>query len=386
MECHSEPDLTKITESGEEISMYVDSTKFAVSIHGEFACVDCHFDAEEIPHAETLAPVDCGMCHDGAAEDFGKSIHAEARTENDLPFVSCTDCHGKHDILPSANPASRVHPLRLARTCAVCHADPQVVKKYNIPIANPLAAYENSVHGVAVMSEQNYDAATCASCHESHKTRPMDDPDSPIFWTNVPETCGQCHGEIYEQYVESVHGVAAAKGVRDAPVCTDCHGEHQVRSPEDPKSPVHPLRVAAETCERCHGSELITGRYGLAESRVETFEESFHGLAIRGGSLSAANCASCHGIHNILPSSDPKSLVNPANLRKTCGSCHPDFTENVARGSVHLTTSTAPGRIVQLVKSVYIWLIVIVIGGMILHNSADFINKAKRKVRQREEA
>jgi len=41
-----------------------------------------------------------------------------------------------------------------------------------------------------------------------------------------------------------------------------------------------------------------------------------------GGQLFQANCASCHGVHNILPSSDPRSSVNAANLAKTCGVCH----------------------------------------------------------------
>ncbi|MFQ5772310.1 MAG: cytochrome c3 family protein, partial [bacterium] len=242
-----------------------------------------------------------------------------------------------------------------------------------------------SVHGIAVLSEQNFDAATCTSCHGSHEIRTMDDPRSPIYWKNVPETCGQCHGQIYEQYTESVHWGATRQGIREAPVCTDCHGEHEVKSPQDPESPVHPLRVSAATCERCHDSELITNQYGLPEDRGETFEQSYHGLAIKGGSLAAANCASCHGIHNILPSSDPRSLIHPANLAKTCGTCHQGATANFAKGPVHLTTTTTPGRVVQLVQKFYILLIVIIIGGMIIHNSADFIRRAKRKVRQRVE-
>jgi len=287
--------------------------------------------------------------------------------------------------LPARDPQSRVNLLNLAATCAICHADPKLVQKYHIPIKDPLAAYKKSVHGIALMSEKNFNAATCTSCHGSHGIRRMNDPASSIYWTNVPETCGQCHGEIYEQFEESVHGIAVQRGLRGAPVCTDCHGEHEVKSPKDPDSPVHPLRVSKFTCERCHASELINSRYGLAESRMETFEESFHGLAIKGGSLSAANCASCHGIHNISPSSDPKSLIHPANLKKTCGKCHEDISENVTRGAVHLTTSTTPGRIVQYVQTIYIWLIVVVIGGMILHNGVDFIKKSKRKVRQRDE-
>lgn len=384
-DCHGDPEFIIADEEGNEISMYVDSTNYANSVHGYFECITCHMDAEEIPHAEDLQEVDCGLCHDAAVEEYQRSIHAQAREAGAAEAPSCADCHGKHDMVPISSPDSRVHPLNLASTCALCHADPKIVRKYDIPIENPLAAYRNSVHGVALMSEQNFDAATCNSCHGSHDIRAMNDPESPIYWKHVLETCGQCHGEIYEQYTISVHWTAAERGVRNSPVCTDCHGEHEVRSPEDPESPVHPLRVSAVTCERCHGSELITQRYGLAEGRVRTYEDSYHGLAIKAGSLAAANCASCHGIHNILPSSDLRSLVHPANLQKTCGACHPKATKNFAKGPVHLTTTSTPGRVVQYVQNIYIALIVLVIGAMLLHNTADFIRRAKRKIRQREE-
>jgi nitrate/TMAO reductase-like tetraheme cytochrome c subunit len=372
-----------VDEVGNEVSLYVDAEMYASSIHGEFDCIDCHADIEQIPHEEKLQKVECGACHDDALEAYQTSVHGKAKEEGALDAASCADCHGKHDILPSSNPESKAYPLKVAATCATCHADPKVVKKYKIPISDPLAAYKKSVHGIAVLTERNFHAATCNSCHGSHDIRTMDDPRSPIFWKNVPETCGQCHEEIYQQYTESVHWSAAAHGIKDAPVCTDCHGEHEVKSPQDPESPVHPLRVAAATCEWCHGSELIAQKYGLPEDRVSTFEQSYHGLAIKGGSLAAANCASCHGIHNILPSSDLRSTVNPANLQKTCGHCHQDATKHFAEGPIHLTTNTTPGRVVQYVQKFYIALIVIVIGGMILHNGADFIRRAKKIVQIR---
>ncbi len=381
MECHGESDLTKLDAQEREISLFVDLAKYANSIHGEFDCVDCHADAAEIPHEETLQKVDCSMCHEEAQEAYQTSVHAKNGVAE---AASCADCHGKHQILSVHNPQSRVYPLNLASTCAICHADPKIVKKYHIPISDPLSAYKKSVHGIALLSEENFDAATCASCHSVHDIRTMNDPQSPIHWQNVSETCGGCHGEEYEQYAESVHGTAVAQGIRAAPVCTDCHGEHEVQSPHNPKSPVHPLRVSAITCERCHASELMSERYGIAPSRVATFEDSYHGLAIKGGSLSAANCASCHGIHNILPSSDPRSLVYPANLQKTCGSCHKGATGNFAKGAVHLTTSTTPGRIVKYVQDIYLLLIFVTIGGMLIHNGADFVKRSRRIVQQRE--
>ncbi|MFQ5605535.1 MAG: cytochrome c3 family protein [bacterium] len=386
LECHGDVELTTENDSGDEISLYVDAEKFTNSIHGEFDCTDCHADVGEIPHEEKLTKVDCSVCHEDVVRDYQESIHAKAHQEGAVEAASCVDCHGKHAIRPSSDLESNSNPLKIAYMCATCHADPKIVKKYHIPIADPLAAYKNSVHGIAVLSEKNFDAATCVSCHGSHNIRSLDDTQSPIHWSHVPETCGQCHSEIHKQYSKSIHWTMAKKGVRNSPVCIDCHGEHVVKAHDDPASPVHPLRVSAETCERCHASELLTQRYGLPEARAATYEDSYHGLAVKGGSLSAANCASCHGIHKILPSSNPASLIHPANLAKTCGSCHLDATENFAKGSVHLTTSTTPGRVVLYVKNIYILLIVVIIGGMIIHNGADFIKRSKQKLKQREQA
>jgi cytochrome b subunit of formate dehydrogenase len=104
--------------------------------------------------------------------------------------------------------------------------------------------------------------------------------------------------------------------------------------------------------------------------------DSFHGLSMQLGSLKAANCASCHGAHDILPSNDPRSSVHSANLAKTCGQCHPGVSAQVARGQIH--SGTQPGlehRATGWVRRIYLWLIGFVIGGMLAHNALDFRRK-----------
>ena len=79
---------------------------------------------------------------------------------------------------------------------------------------------------------------------------------------------------------------------------------------------------------------------------MPSYADSYHGLAIKGGKLTAANCASCHGVHNIFRSTDPRSTVNAANLGKTCGQCHKGATEaRFAIGPVHVQTNA--GRIIR---------------------------------------
>jgi cytochrome b subunit of formate dehydrogenase len=96
-----------------------------------------------------------------------------------------------------------------------------------------------------------------------------------------------------------------------------------------------------------------------------------------------ANCASCHGAHNILPSSDPKSTVNKNNLRQTCSKCHPNAGDQLSEASVHLAPSMSRDRIVYYVTIFYILLIVLVIGGMLIHNLLDFSAKLRAHYRRK---
>jgi len=163
----------------------------------------------------------------------------------------------------------------------------------------------------------------------------------------------------------------------DAPVCTDCHEEHTIQSPKDPSSSVYPTVVAEKTCGQCHASEKITSKYTLPPDRLKTYFESYHGLAGKYGTTTVANCASCHGAHDILPSSDPNSSVHRENLPKTCGQCHPNAGDQLTKGSIHISSTSLEGKIKYYITMFYIWLIVIVIGGMLIHNLLDFIPKLR---------
>src|SRR5581483_8354194 len=149
-------------------------------------------------------------------------------------------------------------------------------------------------------------APDCALCHgNAHELLA---PKSQAFRAAVPDTCGMCHTQVAEQYRESVHGQAMARGITQAPLCTDCHGEHKIVKPGNRASPVNASHIR-ETCASCHADVRLTRKFGLPSDRVVSFDSSFHGLAAKAGSQTVANCASCHGVHNILPSSDPKSMV-----------------------------------------------------------------------------
>jgi hypothetical protein len=224
-----------------------------------------------------------------------------------VEIVTAATKFGRADTL------SWVNPRQLGFTCARCHANPAIVEKYHIPIKDPFKAYSHSVHGRLTIAGSD-SAATCSSCHGNHKIFAANNPASKVYHFNIPQTCGQCHQEVTKAFEASVHGVAVARGSTDSPVCTNCHTEHGIASPKEATAPTAPQNVAVETCGRCHASTRIVEKYGMRAERLSTFEDSYHGLALRSGRLAVANCGSCHGVHDILPSSDPRSMINPANL------------------------------------------------------------------------
>jgi cytochrome b subunit of formate dehydrogenase len=186
-----------------------------------------------------------------------------------------------------------------------------------------------------------------------------------------------CHSDVADQYRNSVHGKALARGVTQAPICTDCHGEHKIIKPSDEASTVNAAHIR-ETCGNCHGDVRLARKFGLPSDRLISFDSSYHGLAAKAGSQSVANCASCHGVHNILPSSDPRSTINPKNLPRTCGKCHPGAGTRFAISEVHLSEGGREAAALRWVRQFYLLVIPVTIGLMLLHNGGDWVRKLIR--------
>ena len=345
----------------------------AESAHGWLDCADCHPGADDPDHPDGLGETSCAGCHDEAAEELASGVHAGVAEDE---ISACTACHGApHELLGAGEPASPVSAVRLAHTCGSCHANPEMADRYKFRLVRPVEAYSSSVHARAVGRGEA--GPTCSDCHGSHEILPAADPGSPVYHASVPETCGRCHTEITAAYRQSVHGEAAAEGIRESPVCTDCHGEHGILSPNERGSPVYATNIPRMTCGRCHGDLRLSDKYGLDHDKVPAYADSFHGLAMRSGAATVASCASCHGVHDILPSSDPRSHVHQANLATTCGHCHPGAGRRFAIGPVHVLQTESEHAAVFWVRRVYIWLIFAVIGGMLLHNALDLYRKVR---------
>jgi formate dehydrogenase gamma subunit len=281
-------------------------------------------------------------------EKFRGSIHGTN---------SCAQCHSD---LKETHPDDEIAALPV--NCATCH-DPQS------------HSYGASVHGHALAAGRA-GVPSCKDCHGQHEVLSPKNPSSMLHWSRLANTCGECHPDVAQEVADSVHGVAMAAGSRDAPTCTDCHAEHNTR---DLKA-MHPVKMAEQTCGQCHASERINSRYRLPGNRMNSFMESYHGLAAQFGSTKAANCASCHGVHGIFKSTDARSMVHPANLVNTCGQCHPGATENFALSKVHTgdVNKADMGSFLNFwVRRVYLVLIFGTVGALGLHNLLAWVRKVQ---------
>jgi cytochrome b subunit of formate dehydrogenase len=376
--CHSDATLT--TEvNGKQVSLYVDESKMKQSIHGGiFACVDCHKDVKGLVHETTPKKITCAECHADAQQAYEHSLHSKAKP-GAAQAANCQDCHGgAHEILAAADANSPVNHDNIPATCGRCHGQKFLMESNGVS-GQTFVSYQQSVHGLAI-ERGSKKAAVCTDCHGDHQILPANDAKSPIYKFNVPATCGKCHGAVEQTYVESIHGQAIARGNGLAPVCTDCHGIHSIKAHIDPNSSVSEQNIARTTCARCHEGVRLSQEFGVPGGRVSTYLDSYHGLASEGGSEVVANCASCHGVHNIYPSSDPRSTVNRANLDATCGKCHQGVTQKFTLTKVHGDGSKSKdigSIIVRWVRWFYLALILLVIGAMFLHNAIIWQSKAR---------
>jgi predicted CXXCH cytochrome family protein len=293
--CHGDQSMTDAAGH----SIFVNGQTFSASIHGSLQCAACHTGIKGYPHPDKIAPVQCKTCHADEASALAGSVHVDG-------VHQCTSCHGDaHAIFPKDDPRSAVYPLNIPRTCGRCHGSPEMAKKYGLPNVYPL--YMDSIHGFALSQEGLLVAANCQSCHGSHHILSYKDPQSPTYKTNIPSTCGKCHASIEAEYEAGIHGKAVAAGNLKAPVCTDCHTAHAILQPTEAAFRMQSTPI----CGSCH------------KDKLSTYRDTFHSqLGLLGGYVQTARCWDCHGAHEILPESDPRSPVNKANLVKTCGQCH----------------------------------------------------------------
>jgi cytochrome b subunit of formate dehydrogenase len=325
----------------------------------------------------------------------GADVEEEAEK---IPDYFCQDCHAQKTLVKT-NADNEIVSLYVNETmlkssahatnfCVDCHSDLWISHPYDGIPATRVACdychedealtYTNSVHGQARKAGKT-DAAWCTACHGAHDTISVAQTNSQLFGARMYDTCGFCHEDEAQDLKTSSHGKAWTSGKPGAPNSIHSHSAHRVLSLKQ----AGPLRVALLICGQCHGSARLNAAFGLPQKRVQTFLESYHGLAAQNGEWRVANCASCHGAHKVLPADDPASLVHPAQLVNTCGKCHPGATANFTAGKIHADPAATDlgSRINRWARRLYQGLIVGLITLMLLHNGLSLVAHFRPKPR-----
>ncbi|MFZ1291602.1 MAG: cytochrome c3 family protein [Melioribacteraceae bacterium] len=339
-------------------------------------CGDCHKDGTKVSELKNID-------QKSILENYSESIHGDGLFKRGLIVTAvCNDCHSSHNILPHQDPNSSINRNNIASTCSNCHAQIEAVHVKVIegklwetePNKIPACVDCHQPHSVRrVIYDEKYTDNYCMSCHinkDLHKEKNgkqislfiefdkfknsahnesscikchtnINVSKNPVCLDSGPVDCSSCHAEQVNDYQISYHGQLFAKKNEDAPYCTDCHEKHETRTKSHPLSKTFRKNIP-ELCAKCHREgEKAAKRYkGDQKNIVESYEMSIHGKGlVESGLIVTAICTDCHTSHKGLPSSDPLSSINEANIVKTCSQCHYGIYE-LFEQSVHSKTVT----------------------------------------------
>lgn len=366
------------------------------------------------------------------------------------------------DSGPTATPAQTVTNPHATNDCLGCHANPDMVGQFSDGSTMSLF-YDPAQHG-----DSNH-IEGCRACHDAQKEYPHNDAstkscevchaqvfggdgvnttvfditayeDQRAVSMKINESCQKCHGEKFEEITDSEHTNILARGNRFAPICVDCHGSHNITSPNEPRtriaeicsqchmsvyttyeSSVHGTALETEanpdvpTCDNCHGSHNVTGptdanfradsitlcgdchadkelmgKYDISTNVFQTYLDDFHGRTVdffrqtRDAKITKATCYDCHGIHNIQAPDNELSSVYPANLQKTCQQCHPDAGITFPQAWLsHYSPTWDDTPMLFAVTTFYKFFVPTLIGGFLVYIALDARRRIADRLRKR---
>ncbi len=152
------------------------------------------------------------------------AVHMEALNN------SCVDCH--KSLSPFTDEQLKFNAIRLNHTernisCSLeCHED--LIRK---KASDNFQQWSESIHSQYFV--------TCDQCHggnpkantkaDAHSTKKnITDPGSPIYFKNIPETCGKCHTEELDNFKNTMH-YQRLQAETKAPSCINCHQPHSFK-------------------------------------------------------------------------------------------------------------------------------------------------------------
>jgi hypothetical protein len=225
--CHNAMKGRIKSSGGINIELNVDTERFNASVHSSLSCTDCHLRFSYNPHAsptdsvpfsvlavsskisskyfvDPVAAAACSICHGDIYSKVLGSVHGKniiEKKENDGAL--CLDCHGSpHYIISSDDPNSKISRENHVETCGKCHADKKIIKKYNLE-ENVMENFRESFHGKKLHIGHT-GAPVCSSCHNAHDIKSKDNPASPVYGMNKLKTCSKCHEGANEKFIPAI--------------------------------------------------------------------------------------------------------------------------------------------------------------------------------------
>ena len=267
--CHQQEGMTAQI-GGEPVPLTIDPGAFDASVHGteKVACVDCHTNITGFPHPAVTADSrrdfslelyrTCQQCHEEQYKSTLDSVHQREIAAGNTNAAVCSDCHNPHtqtritdastgEVLPEARGA-------VPQTCAQCHS-------------TIFEAYQKSVHGAA-LAAGDPNVPTCTDCHGVHN---IQSPTTNSFRNSIPALCADCHTNetlmaqyglstnVLSTYVTDFHGTTVKMFEENfpdqptnKPVCTDCHGVHDILKVDDANAGIAFKSNLLGKCQQCH--------------------------------------------------------------------------------------------------------------------------------------
>lgn len=261
----------------------------------------------------------CATCHLATGDErLEKPAKAYADDIHRAKGFGCVACHGGNEkeagmeaMDPGKGYIGKPGRTQIVQVCARCHADATFMKRYNPSLrVDQATEYATSVHGRKLVAADDPKVATCVSCHPAHAIRPPSDPKSSVHPLRVAETCGACHGDPKYMEGRRIPTDQLAKW-RDS-----VHGKAMIAKGD----------LSAPTCNDCHGNHgaappgvsWVGNVCGQCHTvMADLFGKSVHAKAFV--DMGSPGCATCHDNHAIRPAGDAMLGVGGEAV---CATCH----------------------------------------------------------------
>ncbi|MEE9455843.1 MAG: cytochrome c3 family protein [bacterium] len=393
LDCHTDamkphsknaPAMLGCIECHEEQGRALAASAHKPGIDGAPGCRSCHGSGHYVAslglksYQPSYTRAVCGKCHPQETTEYLNSSHGKASLKPGTVAPTCYICHGEPHGISDVESSSEFSFENLSELCGACHAGSEKTPHAPHPVPYPMVFMEkNGPNNRGKELPQL--RATCVDCHTAHNEQPSAEPSSTVNIYNVAKTCGGCHAREYQLYSMSVHGMAAAGGVGEAPTCPDCHAAYDGAKPAALSG-----EERTALCAECHDASFIS-EFGIDRDKVDQYKHTFHAKAIHYGLTSAADCVDCHTPHGVFPPEDDRSTVSEVNLLDTCAaeSCHPEAKGTMFAGAGgHLKDRGERADPVQKGTSLFfIWLTRTIIALLVLHILAEFTRDLPARLR-----